>query len=481
MTTLEYEPAAESHITAGLRQNYGLFVGGKFVTGAEKESVAVTEPATTNTLAHAALATDADVDRAARAARNAFDSSWGCLPAKERAKFLFRISRLLQDRGRQLSTLQTMETGRPIRLSRNIDLPLATAHLFYYAGWADKLEWVSRRIDVGPIGVVGQIFPEDSPLVGLVRAAAPALAAGNTVILLPHENTPLTTLLFADICREADLPPGTVNVLTGAEGLLGALVRCSEINHLSFTGDMERGRRTSTMASGEDIGFSFDICAEGSAILFEDAPIDQAIEGVIESVFLNRGQTFCPVSRLFVQEPVLEDVIQRLRTRIERLSIGDPLDMNTDVGPLRSSAQLDEYTELLRVGEDEGASRWSSPHFLPDSGYWYNPTIFTEVAPAHSIGRQTHGIPVLPVSTFRTAQEAVDKVNRTPGTTTAAVWTDKGSKGHWMADMLKASTVWVNTTNAASSSNPSGRCTSSSSGDSGGGRNLLRYLKETGL
>jgi len=480
MTFLGYEPDVESRTAAMLREEYGIFIDGRFVSGSQDRSVTVLEPSTSDPLARVSVASAEDVERAISSADQARRTSWGRLAGKERTKYLLRLSDLLQNRSRELSALQAMESGRPIKMSRGTDLPLAVASLFHHAGWADKLEWAGAGTDPRPVGVVAQFPSHEHPVPSLVRAVAPALAAGNSVVLFPGETVPLSALVFAEICHESGLPPGTVNVLPAPPELATEVAQHPGVDKITFTGDLRRCRMMAESVAGRRAVLDLEVTGGGTAVLFDDAPVDQAIEGIVRGVFLDRGPTTCPLSRLLVQETASRETIERLRERIGRLRIDDPLDMNTDVGPLRTRSLLDKYTELVRSGEAEGAVRWTASGALPGRGYWYSPTLFTEVAPVHRIARQAGSLPILSISTFRTPQEAVDEVNRSSHRGTAVIWTSKGSKALWMSNRIQADTIWVNSTNIIDPAMCPGTSVSTDLDVPASLRSILDYLRETG-
>ncbi len=427
-------------------------------------------------LAEISEAGDADVDRAVRAARAAYDTVWSKLPGRERGKYLFRIARLIQERARELAVLESLDNGKPIRESRDVDVPLAAAHFFYYAGWADKLEHAGVGPDPQPLGVAGQVIPWNFPLMMLAWKIAPALACGNTVVLKPAETTPLTALLFAEICQQADLPPGVVNILTGAGATGRAVVEHPGVDKVAFTGSTEVGKAIARAIAGTRKKATLELGGKAANIVFDDAPIDQAVEGIVNGIFFNQGHVCCAGSRLLVQESVADEVVDRLKQRLTTLRVGDPLDKNTDVGAINSAEQLARIRELTQVGEDEGAVRWSPPCVLPDRGFWFAPTVFTDVSQTHRIAREEIFGPVLSVLTFRTPDEAVSKANNTPYGLSAGVWTDKGSRILWMADRLRAGVVWANTFNRFDPTSPFGGYKESGYGREGGRHGLEAYL-----
>ncbi len=485
MPTFEYAPAPESRAVLSLRPSYGLFVDGEFVDPADGAALKSVNPATEEVLAEFAVAGAADVDRAVAAARRAYDTVWGAMPGAERAKYLFRIARILQERGRELAVAETLDNGKPIRESRDVDVPLAAAHFFYHAGWADKLAWAGLPAGPdgvpAPHGVVGQVIPWNFPLLMLAWKVAPALATGNTVVLKPAETTPLSALLFADVCRQADLPPGVVNVLTGAGETGAALVAHPGVDKVAFTGSTEVGRHIARAVAGTRKKATLELGGKAANIVFDDAPLDETVEGVVNGIFFNQGHVCCAGSRLLVQESVAAEVVARLQRRVAQLRVGDPMDKNTDVGAVNSAEQLARITDLVRAGEDEGATRWTAPCPLPDKGFWFAPTLFTGVSPAHRIAQEEIFGPVLSVMTFRTPDEAVAKANTTPYGLSAGVWTEKGSRILWMADRLRAGVVWANTFNRFDPTSPFGGYKESGYGREGGRHGLLAYVKENGL
>ncbi|GAA0738396.1 aldehyde dehydrogenase family protein [Dactylosporangium roseum] len=472
----QYAPAPESRSIVDIRSSYGLFVDGEFVDG-RGESFKSINPANEELLADIAAADAADVDAAVRAARRAFDTVWGPMPGRERAKYLFRIARIIQERGRELAVLESLDNGKPIRESRDVDVPLVAAHFFYYAGWADKLPYAGFGPDPRPLGVAGQVIPWNFPLLMLAWKIAPALAAGNTVVLKPAETTPLTALLFAEICQQAELPPGVVNIVTGAGETGRLLVEHPGVDKVAFTGSTEVGRQIARAVAGTTKRLSLELGGKAANIVFDDAPIDQAVEGVVNGIFFNQGHVCCAGSRLLLQESVAEEFLESLKRRMARLRVGDPLDKNTDVGAINSAAQLARVRELSRVGEDEGAERWSPPCELPERGFWFAPTVFTGVTQAHRIAREEIFGPVLSVLTFRTPAEAVEKANNTPYGLSAGVWTEKGSRILDIADKLRAGVVWANTFNKFDPTSPFGGYKESGYGREGGRHGLEAYLE----
>ncbi|SCE71467.1 aldehyde dehydrogenase family protein [Micromonospora chokoriensis] len=472
----EYAPAPESRSVVDLKPSYGLFIDGAFVDPSDGGSFKSINPASEEVLAEVAEAGAPDVERAVRAARKAYDKVWGPMPGRDRAKYLYRIARLIQERSRELAVLESLDNGKPIRESRDVDLPLVAAHFFYYAGWADKLGHAGFGPNPQPIGVAAQVIPWNFPLLMLAWKIAPALAAGNTVVLKPAETTPLTALLFAEICQQADLPAGVVNILTGAGDTGRALVEHPGVDKVAFTGSTDVGRAIARSVAGSRKKLTLELGGKAANIVFDDAPVDQAVEGIVNGIFFNQGHVCCAGSRLLVQENVADRVLESLKRRMAHLRVGDPLDKNTDVGAINSAAQLARIRELSDAGSAEGAERWSPPCELPDRGFWFAPTIFTGVTQAHRIAREEIFGPVLSVLTFRTPAEAVEKANNTPYGLSAGIWTDKGSRILWMADRLRAGVVWANTFNKFDPTSPFGGYKESGYGREGGRHGLEGYL-----
>ncbi|RAO26849.1 Aldehyde dehydrogenase (NAD(+)) [Micromonospora saelicesensis] len=472
----EYAPAPESRSVVDLKPSYGLFIDGTFVDPTDGGSFKSINPASEEVLAEVAEAGAQDVERAVRAARKAYDKVWGPMPGRDRAKYLYRIARLIQERSRELAVLESLDNGKPIRESRDVDLPLVAAHFFYYAGWADKLEHAGFGANPQSIGVAAQVIPWNFPLLMLAWKIAPALAAGNTVVLKPAETTPLTALLFAEICQQAELPAGVVNILTGAGDTGRALVEHPGVDKVAFTGSTDVGRAIARSVAGTRKKLTLELGGKAANIVFDDAPIDQAVEGIVNGIFFNQGHVCCAGSRLLVQENVADRVLESLKRRMAQLRVGDPLDKNTDVGAINSAAQLERIRELSDAGSAEGAERWSPPCDLPDRGFWFAPTIFTGVTQAHRIAREEIFGPVLSVLTFRTPAEAVEKANNTPYGLSAGIWTDKGSRILWMADRLRAGVVWANTFNKFDPTSPFGGYKESGYGREGGRHGLEGYL-----
>jgi len=476
MPRFEYAPAPESRAIVELRPWYGLFIGGEFVEPLDGGGMKSVNPADEEVLAEVAVAGEADVDRAVRAARAAYDEVWGRMPGRERAKYLFRIARIIAERSRELAVLETLDNGKPIRESRDVDLPLVSAHFFYYAGWADKLAYAGFGPDPRPLGVAGQVIPWNFPLLMLAWKVAPALACGNTVVLKPAETTPLTALRFAEICQQADLPPGVVNIVTGAGETGAAVVAHPGVDKVAFTGSTEVGKQIAKAVAGTRKRLTLELGGKAANIVFDDAPIDQTVEGIVNGIFFNQGHVCCAGSRLLVQESVQDELLAALKRRVAKLRVGDPLDKNTDIGAINSAAQLARIRELSAVGEAEGAQPWSPPCALPERGYWFPPTIFTGVSQAHRIAREEIFGPVLSVLTFRTPAEAVAKANNTPYGLSAGIWSEKGSRILAVADRLRAGVVWANTFNKFDPASPFGGYRESGYGREGGRHGLEAYL-----
>ncbi|MEH0825124.1 MULTISPECIES: aldehyde dehydrogenase family protein [unclassified Micromonospora] len=472
----EYAPAPESRSVVDIKASYGLFVDGEFVDPTDGGSFKSINPASEEVLAEVAEAGAQDVDRAVRAARTAYEKVWGPMPGRDRAKYLYRIARIIQERFRELAVLESLDNGKPIKESRDVDLPLVAAHFFYYAGWADKLPYAGFGPDPKPVGVAAQVIPWNFPLLMLAWKIAPALAAGNTVVLKPAETTPLTALLFAEICQQAELPAGVVNIVTGAGETGRALVEHAGVDKVAFTGSTEVGRAIARSVAGTRKKLTLELGGKAANIVFDDAPIDQAVEGIVNGIFFNQGHVCCAGSRLLIQENVADRVLESLKRRMAQLRVGDPLDKNTDIGAINSAAQLERIRELSDAGSAEGAERWSPPCELPERGFWFAPTIFTGVTQAHRIAREEIFGPVLSVLTFRTPAEAVEKANNTPYGLSAGIWTDKGSRILWMADRLRAGVVWANTFNKFDPTSPFGGYKESGYGREGGRHGLEGYL-----
>jgi aldehyde dehydrogenase (NAD+) len=470
----EYAPAPESRSVVDIRSSYGLFIDGAFVDPQSGRSFKTVNPATEEVLAEVSDADAADVDRAVRAARRAYTRVWSRTSGRERSKYLFRIARILQERSRELAVLESIDNGKPIKESRDVDVPTVAAFFFYYAGWADKLEYSgygSTRL-----GVAGQVIPWNFPLLMLAWKIAPALATGNTVVLKPAETTPLSALFFADICRQAGLPKGVVNILPGYGETGAALVEHPDVNKVAFTGSTAVGKAIARQIAGTDKKVTLELGGKGANIVFDDAPIDQAVEGIVSGIFFNQGQVCCAGSRLLVQESIQDELLDSLKRRLSTLRLGDPLDKNTDIGAINSAEQLARIKALTETGEAEGAERWSPACELPSSGYWFAPTLFTNVTQAHRIARDEIFGPVLSVLTFRTPDEAVAKANNSQYGLSAGIWTEKGSRILAVAAKLRAGVVWANTFNKFDPTSPFGGYKESGFGREGGRHGLEAYL-----
>jgi aldehyde dehydrogenase (NAD+) len=472
-----YAPAPEARDIVSLRERYGLYVGGEWIEPHSGETFTTIDPSTEEPLAEIAQAGPEDVSLAVEAARDAFENGWSDLAPAERAKYLFRIARILQERSREFAVLESLNGGKPIRESRDVDLPLSAAHFFYYAGWADKLEYAFPNRTPRPIGVAGQIIPWNFPLLMLAWKVAPALAAGNTVVLKPAETTPLSALLFCDVLRQAELPPGVVNIVTG-DGRAGAeIVKHPGIDKIAFTGSTEVGKAIQRELAGTRKKLTLELGGKAANVVFDDAPLDQAIEGIVNGIYFNQGHVCCAGSRLLVQESIYEQLIAKLKRRLTTLRVGAPLDKNTDVGAINSRQQLDKIEELVQTGRDEGAEIYQPPCRLPERGYWFAPTVFTNVAQSYRIAQEEIFGPVLSVLTFRTPDEAVEKANNTPYGLSAGVWTEKGSRILAMAQRLRAGVVWANTYNRFDPASPFGGYKESGFGREGGLHGLGPYLE----
>jgi aldehyde dehydrogenase (NAD+) len=471
----EYAPAPESREIAGLKPAYRMFVDGEFTEGSG-EPLKTVNPATEEVLAEVSTAGSDDVDRAVGAARRAQDEVWGRMPGAERAKYIFRIARMIAERARELAVLESLDNGKPIRESRDTDVPTAAAHFFYHAGWADKLGHAGYGPDPRPLGVAGQVIPWNFPLLMASWKIAPALACGNTVVLKPAETTPLTALVLAEIIQQAELPPGVVNILPGAGDVGRQLVNHPGLDKVAFTGSTEVGKEIQRSLAGTGRKLTLELGGKAANIVFEDAPLDQAVEGIVNGIFFNQGHVCCAGSRLLAAESIVDELLEKLRARIATLRVGDPLDKNTDVGAINSAEQLSRITELVAAGEAEGAQRWSSPCALPERGFFFAPTVFAGVGQAMRIAREEIFGPVLSVLTFRTPDEAVAKANNTPYGLSAGIWTEKGSRILWMAQRMRAGVVWANTFNRFDPTAPFGGYQESGFGREGGRAGLEAYL-----
>jgi aldehyde dehydrogenase (NAD+) len=476
MPNFDYAPAPESRSIVDIQPSYGLFIGGEMVDPIDGTRFKTVNPATEEVLSEVVAAGSQDVDRAVDAARAAFDGAWSRRSGRDRGKYLYRLARIVQERSRELAVLESIDNGKPIRESRDVDVPLVAAHFFYYAGWADKLDYAGFGPDPQPLGVAAQIIPWNFPLLMLAWKIAPALACGNTVVLKPAETTPLTALAFADICQQADLPPGVVNIITGAGDTGRTLVEHPGVDKVAFTGSTEVGRQIAQSVAGTRKKVTLELGGKAANVVFDDAPLDQAVEGIVNGIFFNQGHVCCAGSRLLVQESVADELLAGLKRRLTTLRLGDPLDKNTDIGAINSAEQLDKIRMLSEVGETEGAERWSPPCELPERGFWFPPTVFTGVSQSHRIAREEIFGPVLSVLTFRTPTEAIEKANNTPYGLSAGVWTDKGSRILWMAQKLRAGVVWANTFNRFDPTSPFGGYKESGYGREGGRHGLGAYL-----
>ncbi len=477
MTNFEYAPALESTAILDIASQYGLFINGKFVDPKTAQYFPTINPANEQLISQVAFAGETDVDDAVKAARNAYEKSWSKLSAAERGKYLFRIARILQERAREFAVLETLDNGKPIRESRDVDVPLAAAHFFYHAGWSDKLKYSGLGNDPKPHGVVGQIIPWNFPLLMLAWKVAPALATGNTVVLKPAETTPMTALLFAEVCQQADLPAGVINIVTGDGSTGSFLVNHPDVDKIAFTGSTGVGKAIARAVSGTKKSVTLELGGKAANIVFEDAAIDETVEGIVNGIFFNQGHVCCAGSRLLIQENIQDEVLEKLKRRMASIRVGDPLDKNTDLGAINSAEQLSRITELSASGDLEGAHRWSPQCDLPTAGFWYPPTIFTGVTQAHRIAREEIFGPVLSVLTFRTPQEAIEKANNTPYGLSAGIWSEKGSRILWASQQLRAGVIWANTFNKFDPASPFGGYKESGWGREGGRHGLSAYLK----
>jgi len=472
-----YAPAPESTDHIRLKERYGLFIGGKFVPPISGKYFKTINPANEKALAEVADAGEKDIDRAVQAARQAYEKVWRRMSGRERGKYVYRIARLIQERARELAVVESMDGGKPIRESRDVDIPLSAAHFFYHAGWADKLPYAFPAKKVSPIGVAGQIIPWNFPLLMVAWKVAPALACGNTVVLKPAETTPLTALLFAEICQEAGLPDGVFNLVTGAGPTGAALVNHPDLDKVAFTGSTEVGKAIQKALASRGTKLTLELGGKAAHIIFEDATIDQAVEGIINGIYFNQGHVCCAGSRLFVQESVEEEVIAKLKARMETLIVGDPLDKNTDIGAINSRAQCDRIQEYLKVGVEEGAELFQTRCAVPNKGYWVRPSFFTKVAQSHRIVQEEIFGPVLAIQTFRTLSEVLEKANNTPYGLSGGVWTDKGAKIFKVTRGIKAGVIWANTFNKFDPASPFGGYKESGYGREGGRHGLRAYVE----
>jgi aldehyde dehydrogenase (NAD+) len=476
-TSWQYDPSPESTDHIVIDKEYGHFINGKFTKPVKGKYFATVNPARETVLSHVADGTAEDVDKAVKAARTAYDKTWSKMPASERGKYIYRIARMIQERARELSIIESLDGGKPIRESRDIDVPLAAAHFFYYAGWADKLDYAFPGRKAKPLGVAGQIIPWNFPLLMAAWKIAPALAAGNTVVLKPAETTPLTALKLAEIIRDCDLPPGVVNIVTGAGTAGASLVNHPGIDKVAFTGSTDVGKIIQKALAGTNKKYTLELGGKAANIIFEDAAIDQAVEGIINGIFFNQGHVCCAGSRLFVQEGVANNVIRKLKDRMETLIVGDPLDKNTDIGAINSKDQLNKIKALVKIGVNEGGQMYQPNCAIPSKGYWFRPTLFTDVAQSSKIVQEEIFGPVLAIQTFRTVEEVIEKANNTPYGLSGGVWTDKGSKVFKVSSKIKAGVVWANTYNKFDPTSPFGGFKESGMGREGGLHGLYPYVK----
>ena len=472
----DFSPALESTDHIQIKEKYDLFIDGKFQSPTNRSYFETINPANEKKIAKIALAEDKDVNKAVKAARNAYDGIWSKISAKERGKYIYRIARLIQEKAKELAVVETLDGGKPIRESRDIDVPISAAHFFYYAGWADKLSYAFPNRNPRSIGVAGQIIPWNFPLMMAAWKIAPALATGNTLVLKPAETTSLTALKLAEIIQEADLPPGVVNIITGAAETGAFIVNHPDIDKIAFTGSTDVGKVIMRSIAGSNKKSTMELGGKAANIIFEDAPIDQAVEGIINGIYFNQGHVCCAGSRLFVQESVYELVLRKLKDRIQNLIVGNPLDKNTDIGAINSKEQLSTINKYLEIGQNEGADMYQLSCDLPNKGFWCPPTLFTNVSQSHSISKEEIFGPVLAIQTFRTTDEVIEKANNTPFGLSAGVWTDKGSKIFNLTSKMNAGVVWANTYNKFDPTSPFGGFKESGHGREGGLHGLLPYL-----
>lgn len=475
-TDWQYDPAPESASAARIDPQYELFIDGKWQKPQSGKYFDTINPANEQVLSRVAEADEKDVDKAVRAARNAYEKVWKKTTPAERGKYIFRIARILQEKARELAIIETLDGGKPIRESRDFDVPTAAQHFFYYAGWADKLPYAFPNKKVEPLGVAGQIIPWNFPLLMAAWKIAPALATGNTVVLKPAETTSLTALKLAEILQEADLPPGVVNIITGAGKTGAALVNHLDVNKIAFTGSTEVGKLIQRSIAGTNKRLTLELGGKAANIVFEDAPIDQAVEGVINGIFFNQGHVCCAGSRLYVQESIAKEFVRKLKNRIATLIVGDPMDKNTDIGAINSKSQLETILKYIQIGKKEGSDIYQPVCRLPKKGFWCPPTLFTDVAQSNRIVQEEIFGPVLAILTFRTDDEVIEKANNTPFGLSAGVWTDKGSRIFNMTRRLRAGVIWANTFNKFDAASPFGGYKESGFGREGGLHGLLPYL-----
>ena len=473
----EYAPAPESIDHIELKKRYGLFIGGDFIAPEKGRYFDSINPANEEKLARVAIASESDVDKAVKAARKAFTGPWSRMKAKERGKYIYRIARIMQERAREFAAIESLDGGKPIRESRDVDVPLAAAHFFYYAGWADKLEYAFPGRTGKALGVAGQVIPWNFPLLMASWKIAPALACGNTVVLKPAETTPLTAMKLAEAIADAGLPDGVVNIVTGAGDTGAAIVTHPGVDKVAFTGSTNVGRIIQRALAGTNKKYTLELGGKAANIIFADAAIDQAVEGIVNGIFFNQGHVCCAGSRLLVQESVEAEVVRKLKDRMETLIVGDPLDKNTDIGAINSRMQLDKIQSYLEIGQSEGGTIHQSSCSLPDKGYWCRPTIFTGVSQSSRVVQEEIFGPVLAIQTFRTHDEAITKANNTPYGLSGGVWTDKGSKIFNMTRKIRAGVIWANTFNKFDPTSPFGGYKESGMGREGGLHGLDAYVK----
>jgi aldehyde dehydrogenase (NAD+) len=473
----DYSSSLEAINHIQLKKKYNLFIDGKWIAPSKNNYFKTINPANEETLAEIASASKEDVDLAVKAARKAYTNVWSKMPASERAKYIYRIARLMQERAREFAVIESLESGKTIRESRDVDIPLACNHFFYYAGWADKLDYAFPNRKIESLGVAGQIIPWNFPLLMAAWKIAPALAAGNTVVLKPAETTSLTALKLAEIIEESGLPPGVVNIVTGFGETGAAIVNHPDINKIAFTGSTAVGKIIQKALVGTSKKVTLELGGKSANIIFEDAPIDQAVEGIVNGIFFNQGHVCCAGSRLYVQEGIAEKVIKKLKQRMESLYVGDPLDKNTDIGAINSKEQLQTIEKYLKIGLDEGADMYQPKCTIPKKGFYCAPTLFLNVAQSNIIAQEEIFGPVLTIQTFRTVDEVIQKANNSPFGLAAGVWTDKGSRIFNLTNKLRAGVIWANCYNKFDPTSPFGGYKESGFGREGGLHGLSAYLK----
>ena len=476
-TNWSYSPALESTDHIELKDRYGLFIDGNFTSSKGGNYFDTINPANEKKLSEVSEANEKDVDKAVKAAQQSYEKVWSKMNPSERGKYIFRIARLIQERAREFAVIESMDGGKPIRESRDVDVPLAAAHFFYYAGWADKLDYAFPGRNTKSLGVAGQIIPWNFPLLMAAWKIAPALATGNTVVLKPAETTPLTALKLAEVIQEADLPPGVVNIITGGSKTGQMLVQHPCVNKVAFTGSTEVGKYIMKAVAGSEKKYTLELGGKAANIIFEDAALDQAVEGIINAIFFNQGHVCCAGSRLYVQESVAMEVLSKLKDRMETLVIGDPLDKNTDIGAINSRPQLEKICTYVDIGKKEGGLIYQPSCKLPGKGFWHAPTLFTDVSQSHRIVQEEIFGPVLAIQTFRTVDEAITKANNTPFGLSGGVWTDKGSKLFKVTREIRAGVIWANTFNKFDPGSPFGGYKESGMGREGGVEGLHSYVE----